>query len=64
MSNNEITVIESKKVNLSRVARAECENYFAFCIESAKEPAKRMALAAIDQALNWVIDYVHDKFAA
>lgn len=64
MSNNEITVIESKKVSLSQTARSECENYLAFCVESAKEPAKRMALTAIDQALNWIIDYVHNKFAA
>ena len=64
MSNNEITVIEPKKGSLSQMARSECENYLAFCVESAKEPAKRMVLAVIDQALNWVIDYVHNKFAA
>lgn len=64
MSNKEITVINTNKEALRKEIRSECECYVYSCLEDAKAPAKRIAFSVIDYAFNWLIDYMHDRFAA
>lgn len=64
MPNTEIVVVENKNLSLKDEARVVCKQYATDCLKSAKAPAKQLASSFIDRAVDYLIFYVQQKFAA
>lgn len=64
MPNNEIVVVENKNLSMKEEARVVCKQYAIECLRNVKAPAKKLATSFVDRAVDYLIAYVQQRFAA
>ena len=64
MPNNEITVVENKNLSMKEEACVVCKQYATECLRNSKAPAKQLTASLVDRAIDYLIAYVHQRFAA